>query len=193
MEFSNESLGRRIVRLRLAHGMTQEHLAGLMNVSPQAVSKWENDQSAPDISLLVPLAGTLGISVDELLGVQAAQAWPTGPAEPETAPLAIAPESAGGAFEDPLEGDGFPEYEPASRPTRLRVQITAVGGDKEKVNVCVPFGALRALSGLTGILPVQIGGVLEGLDMAELMSDANSAGTLVDVDDGEDHVLITLE
>ena len=49
---SNESFGRRIARLRLMKGMTQERLANLANVSAQAVSKWENDLSYPDIMLL---------------------------------------------------------------------------------------------------------------------------------------------
>ena len=65
---SNESFGRRIARLRLMKGMTQERLANLANVSAQAVSKWENDLSYPDIMLLPVLADVFGVSVDELLG-----------------------------------------------------------------------------------------------------------------------------
>lgn len=40
---ANETLGRRIARLRLARSMVQERLANILNVSAQAVSKWEND------------------------------------------------------------------------------------------------------------------------------------------------------
>ena len=69
MDEKNETLGRRIARLRLEHSMTQERLAGELGVTPQAVSKWENDLSAPDISLLPALAKTFGVSVDQLLGV----------------------------------------------------------------------------------------------------------------------------
>ena len=64
---SSETLGRRIARLRLARTATQERLAKELNVSPQAVSKWENDINYPDISLLPDLARFLGVSVDELL------------------------------------------------------------------------------------------------------------------------------
>ena len=64
---SSETLGRRIARLRLAKTATQERLAKELNVSPQAVSKWENDINYPDISLLPDLARFLGVSVDELL------------------------------------------------------------------------------------------------------------------------------
>lgn len=67
MTTSSETLGRRIARLRLAKTATQERLAKELNVSPQAVSKWENDMNYPDISLLPDLARFLGVSVDELL------------------------------------------------------------------------------------------------------------------------------
>lgn len=67
MTTSPETLGRRIARLRLAKTATQERLAKELNVSPQAVSKWENDINYPDISLLPDLARFLGVSVDELL------------------------------------------------------------------------------------------------------------------------------
>lgn len=82
MSENNETLGRRIARLRLEHGMTQERLAGELGVTPQAVSKWENDLSAPDISLLPALARTFGVSVDQLLGVQPIERS-IAPVEPE--------------------------------------------------------------------------------------------------------------
>ena len=63
----NETIGSRIARFRKANGMTQEDLANLMGVSSQAVSKWENDASCPDISLLPQLSKVLGITTDELL------------------------------------------------------------------------------------------------------------------------------
>lgn len=63
----NETIGQRIAKLRKQQGMSQEHLAEKIGVSSQAVSKWENDASCPDISLLPRLAKLLGITVDELL------------------------------------------------------------------------------------------------------------------------------
>ncbi|MFA5542986.1 MAG: helix-turn-helix transcriptional regulator [Bacilli bacterium] len=63
-----ESFGQRIARLRKAQGLTQEELGDKVNISSQAVSKWENDLSSPDISILVKLAGILGVSLDVLLG-----------------------------------------------------------------------------------------------------------------------------
>lgn len=67
------TLGEKIASLRKAKGMTQEQLAEQCSVSAQAVSKWENNLTAPDISLLPRLSGLFGVSVDELLGVQRAE------------------------------------------------------------------------------------------------------------------------
>lgn len=65
---NNTSLGDRIKYHRKRLGMTQEQLAQRIGVSTQAVSKWENNLSCPDISVLPELAEIFGISVDELLG-----------------------------------------------------------------------------------------------------------------------------
>lgn len=61
------SIGKKIAALRREKGLKQDELAGMLSVSPQAVSKWENDQTCPDISLLPELAKILGVTVDELL------------------------------------------------------------------------------------------------------------------------------
>ncbi len=63
-----ESFGQRLARLRKKKGLTQEGIASNISISPQAVSKWENDISTPDIYVLSQLADILGVSVDELLG-----------------------------------------------------------------------------------------------------------------------------
>lgn len=65
-----QTMGKRIMQLRKEKGYTQEQLAELCGVSAQAVSKWENDVSCPDISILPQLAGILGVTTDELLGVK---------------------------------------------------------------------------------------------------------------------------
>ena len=64
----NETFGQRFLRLRKEKGFTQDDIALKVNISPQAVSKWENDISMPDISILGDLADILGITLDELLG-----------------------------------------------------------------------------------------------------------------------------
>ena len=66
------SIGENIRSMRRRCGLTQEELAGLLSVTPQAVSKWENGNGMPDITQLVPLAQIFGITTDTLLGVVSA-------------------------------------------------------------------------------------------------------------------------
>ncbi len=66
----NNILGENIARLRKERGMTQEDLARELNVSYQAVSKWENSVSAPDISNIKQLAQFFGVSIDMLFGLE---------------------------------------------------------------------------------------------------------------------------
>ena len=62
------SLGERIQQLRKANGLSQEQLADSLNVSRQAISKWETDQSSPEIDKILALSRVFSISTDELLG-----------------------------------------------------------------------------------------------------------------------------
>lgn len=66
--FMHESIGQTIRRLRKEQDYTQTELAELLNISAQAVSRWENGSSMPDISQIVPLASIFGVSTDLLLG-----------------------------------------------------------------------------------------------------------------------------
>ena len=59
--------GGTIKRLREGRRLTQAQLAEKIGVTDKAVSKWENARGLPDVTLLEPLAGALGISVPELL------------------------------------------------------------------------------------------------------------------------------
>lgn len=67
----NETFGQRFQRLRKKAGLTQEDVANKLNITAQAVSKWENDISAPDISVLTELADILHVTLNELLGKSA--------------------------------------------------------------------------------------------------------------------------
>ena len=51
--------------------MTQEQLAALLGITNVAVSKWEREESCPDISMLIPLAQIFNVSLDELMGYDA--------------------------------------------------------------------------------------------------------------------------
>lgn len=66
------SIGENIKIMRRKCGFTQEELASMLSVTPQAVSKWENENGTPDISQIVPLAQIFGITTDSLLGVVSA-------------------------------------------------------------------------------------------------------------------------
>lgn len=111
MTTSSETLGRRIARLRLAKTATQERLAKELNVSPQAVSKWENDINYPDISLLPDLARFLGVSVDELLSGASASAQESASVQESAAEksaaevVAVAADKPAEIVEEPAEQD----------------------------------------------------------------------------------------
>lgn len=66
-EIDKKSFGEFISMLRKEKSMTQKELASRLLVSDKAVSKWETGNSMPDITLLVPLAEVLEVTVTELL------------------------------------------------------------------------------------------------------------------------------
>ena len=75
-EVMNMTLGQRISELRKERGYAQEYVAEQMNVSRQAVSKWETDQCAPDTYNLIALSELLGVSVEYLATGKQAEAVP---------------------------------------------------------------------------------------------------------------------
>ena len=64
----NNIIGSNILRYRKGNNLTQEELAKQLGISYQAVSKWENGQTTPDISLLPAIASILNVSIDRLMG-----------------------------------------------------------------------------------------------------------------------------
>lgn len=60
-------LADKIIELRKKKGMSQEELANMLNVSRQAVSKWESNQSMPDIDKIIKMADLFMVSTDYLL------------------------------------------------------------------------------------------------------------------------------
>ena len=176
MDEKNETLGRRIARLRLEYGMTQERLAMKMGVTAQAVSKWENDLSAPDITLLPELARTLGVTVDELLEGRKSQEIALAEPAPEPEP-------------EPSRTDG-------SKPKKLHIQVDSSDGDV--VNINVPLGMASAVLGASSKLPGVVNLNLNDADVdMTLVAEAikhGEKGTLIKVDGGDgDHVVISLE
>lgn len=68
----NQKIAVRLVEYRQTAGLSQEKLAEQLNVSRQAVSKWERGESLPDIGNIIALADLYGVTVDELLRGEAA-------------------------------------------------------------------------------------------------------------------------
>lgn len=161
----SESLGSRIARLRLSQGLTQESLARALGVSAQAVSKWENDQNCPDISLLVPLAELLHCSVDTLLRGEAAAALAAGPAQEGTAE--------------------------SGRPTTLHIDAEE-GATGEVAHLSIPLAFTKNLQNLS-VLPTGTVKPNETQIVFDHLQDFTEPGTLIDVDDGQNHVHIWLD
>lgn len=64
------SLGKRIQSYRKQRGLSQEQLASLLNVSRQALSKWEQDINVPNVEKIIEVAKKLDVSINELLGIE---------------------------------------------------------------------------------------------------------------------------
>lgn len=162
-----QTLGQRIAAFRAVKGLKQNELAEHLGVSAQAVSKWENDVSAPDISMLPALAKELGVSVDELL---------TGtPTEPSVQLLPA-------------------DKRDISRLV-LHVHVDSARGDRVRVNLPMLLVKMGIETGME--LPDVVNNAhLRGIDPAKIvaMVEQGLVGKLVEVDSADgDHVEIVVE
>lgn len=163
----NNTLGSRISEYRKRLSITQDQLAEHMNVSPQAVSKWENDLSCPDISLLPQLADYFNITIDELL---------RGDTQRE---VRIVPQAERKDFTKML----------------LKVNVNSSSGDIVKVNLPLPLVKVAIEVGMQ--LPEISGNdVLKNIDFASILMMAESGviGKLVEVQTSNgDNIDIVIE
>lgn len=90
-----DKLGSRIRAKREKRGLKQQDLANALQVSHQAVSKWERGENAPDITILGELARILGVTTDYLLAVHEAST--------DTFPATVVATTVNGAFRKSLE------------------------------------------------------------------------------------------
>ena len=162
------TIGKRIAFLRKEKGLTQEELAQHMGISPQAVSKWENDQTCPDISALPKLARLFGVTVDELL--EGKEALPA---------VRMLP----------------PEQRKDIKDMLLRITVDSAEGDKIRVNLPM---ALMEIAMEIGMEMPQINGndALKGIDMKKVleMVRLGFVGNLVEVDSADgDKIRIFVE
>lgn len=161
-----ETFGQRFARLRKAKNLRQEDIADKIGLSPQAISKWENDISLPDISLLGELSDILEVSLDDLLGK-------------EVMKTTVVTEM--GAKKN-------------LNKMMLKVIITSSEGDKVKVNL--PLALVQIWIDADGKLPEINGKKLDGVDLKQIISlvEQGVIGELVTIDsvDG-DHIVIVVE
>lgn len=68
-----QKFGRRLADLRQRSGKTQREVAAALDVTPQAVSKWERGLSCPDVLMLSDLASALGVTIANLFEANAAE------------------------------------------------------------------------------------------------------------------------
>ena len=151
------TIGKRIAQLRKEKGLTQEELSQMMEVSAQAVSKWENDQTCPDIASLPKLAKILGVTVDELLS-----------GKEENAPVARVLE---------------PEARKELKDMMLRIVVDETYGDHVKVNI--PMALVQVALEMGMELPQLSGNsALKNLDLAQLvnMVRQGAIGNLLEVE-----------
>ena len=159
------TLGKRIATLRRERGLKQDELAQQLSVTPQAVSKWENDQTCPDITLLPQLAKILGVSVDELL---------SGKAPEEEPPVKVLPVEQRKDLKDMV----------------LRIVVDSADGDKVRVNL--PLALVEAAMDM-GMDMSQVTGndALKGIDLGKILNlvRCGSVGNLVEVDSADGDVV----
>lgn len=162
------TMGLRIAALRRKRDMKQDDLAQKLGVSPQAVSKWENDQTCPDISLLPQLAELLGVTVDELL---------TGKKAPQPT-VQLVPEGERKDLKDMM----------------LRVVVDSGAGDKVRVNLPM---ALVQLALEMGMEMPQVKGhpALQSINLKEVLEQVlemvryGVVGNLVEVETADGDVV----
>ena len=163
------TLGNRIATLRKQIGMTQEELSAKLGVSAQAVSKWENDLSCPDIMLLPSLAKLLHTSVDALL---------SGEDIPETHLV------AGGRHKNPDQ-------------MLLKILLFDNKGDNVRINLPLSLVKMGLEMGLSGEnFSINGSHALEKIDLKQLMIliENGVLGKLVEVDSSNgDHLEVWVE
>lgn len=158
------TIGKRIAQLRKEKGLTQEDLSRMMEVSAQAVSKWENDQTCPDISSLPKLAKILGVTVDELLS-----------GKEETAPVAkVLPLEERKDIKDMM----------------LRIILDSSDGGYVKVNL--PMALVQVALEMGMELPQISGnGALKNLDLQKIVNlvQHGAMGNLLEMESGDGNTI----
>ena len=154
-----KTLGTRISEYRKLKGMTQEQLATQLNVSSQAVSKWENDLSIPDLPILIQLADLFHVTLDELIR------------QKQNTELTRVVE---------------PTLRKSVDQMMLRIVVNSQDGDKVRVNLPMAIVKLGIEIGMN--MP-QVNGkdVLKGIDLNQvlMMVDQGVMGKIIEVESAD--------
>lgn len=159
----NETIGNRIQKIRKEKGLTQEDLAEKLGVSAQAVSKWENDASCPDISLLPQLCRILGITTDALLSGK-------------TETVTLVPAAQRKSLEE----------------LTMRIRVSSSEGDKVKVNLPMSLVKLGMEIGVVSIPGTDgTGKLLKNIDLEKILAmvEQGLVGKLVEVESAEGDIV----
>lgn len=154
-----ETIGKRIAARRKEKGYTQEEIAERLGITAQAVSKWENDTSCPDISLLPALAEMLGTTVDALLSGKTSDT------------LQVLP----------------PEERRSIDEMTLRILVDTAE-DNDRVRVSVPMALVRVAIEMGMQLPqITSKEALKGIDINSVfrMVENGVIGKLMEVETGD--------
>lgn len=156
------TLGEKIANLRREKGYTQEELAEKLSVSPQAVSKWENDISCPDIMLLPELAKIFGVTTDTLLGCE------------NEIPVTLVPAEQRKKTEDMV----------------LRIIVNSADNDKVRINIPLPLLMIGIESGID-ISGISGGSAVKNINWEQILSMVESGviGKLVEVESGDGDIV----
>ncbi|MCM1299609.1 MAG: helix-turn-helix domain-containing protein [Firmicutes bacterium] len=162
------TIGQKISAFRKEKGLTQEVLAEKLGVSSQAVSKWENDISCPDIMLLPRIAELFNVTTDEILGCGR-----------EERTVELVPEDS---RKDPKD-------------LVMRIIVDSADGDRVRINLPM---ALIKMGREMGISAPQLTGSssLQGIDFDKIaeMAENGLLGELVEVESADgDNVKIVVE
>lgn len=163
----NETIGSRIAKYRKQQGLTQEELANAMGVSSQAVSKWENDLSCPDIGSLPKLAKLLGVTTDAILSGKQDE-------------VILVP----------------PEQRKNPDQLVFRIKVNSADGDKVRVNLPLSLVKVGMEIGLDLSGSMNGMDALKGVDFSKLIAlvEQGVLGKLVEVESAQgDTVEIVVE
>lgn len=176
-----ETFGQRFSRLRKSRGLTQGDVAEKLNISGQAVSKWENDISAPDISILSDLADIFNVSIDTLLGREKEDVVKMDTAATDNASVAAV-----------SEGEGQKEVGPVDT-SKLVFKIKVISNDGDVVKVNLPIAIVKAMAvhGADGTLKIHGMGALDKVDLKQILDLAEHGvlGNLVNINSADGDVV----